>query len=139
MFTISPAPAALASRASRAFSSPNVKFSPAPLRLERRQPATIERRVRPVHRAQRHPHRLCDRRLRHSGFPQQNHLDALTKDRRLRPPQTRFNHRTRLLLHYLLAPNQMASANSFMPLGGAVLMMNMMLDEVIVGSVGSGL
>jgi potassium-transporting ATPase potassium-binding subunit len=29
--------------------------------------------------------------------------------------------------------------DSFMPLGGAVLMMNMMLDEVIVGGVGSGL
>jgi K+-transporting ATPase ATPase A chain len=29
--------------------------------------------------------------------------------------------------------------DSFMPLGGAVLMLNMMLDEVIVGGVGSGL
>jgi potassium-transporting ATPase potassium-binding subunit len=29
--------------------------------------------------------------------------------------------------------------DSFMPLGGAVLMMNMMLDEVIIGGVGSGL
>jgi potassium-transporting ATPase potassium-binding subunit len=32
-----------------------------------------------------------------------------------------------------------AMHDSFMPLGGAVLMMNMMLDEVIVGGVGSGL
>lgn len=38
----------------------------------------------------RHPHHLCDRRLRHPGFPQQNHLNALTKQRCLRPSQHPF-------------------------------------------------
>ena len=62
---------------------------------------------------------LCDRRLRHSGFPQQNHLDALTKDRCLRPPQGSLQppYLASVALDHLLAPNQMALANHIDPPG----------------------
>src|SRR5450432_1266544 len=60
------------------------------LRLERFDPATVERHVRAIDGAQRNPHRGRNRRLRHSALAQQYHLDALTLSRRNFPPQRRF-------------------------------------------------
>src|SRR6266511_2820140 len=52
--------------------------SAARLGLERLDPTVVIGHVRPVHRAQRHTHGRCNRRLRHPALAQQYHLDALT-------------------------------------------------------------
>ena len=99
MFNISPAPAALAKRASKTLSSAKVMFSrsasTARLGFERLEPAAVIGHVRPVHRAQRHTHRFSNRRLRHPAFTQQHHLNALAP-LRISPFQRNavFNRRT---------------------------------------------
>ena len=80
MFNISPAPAALAKRANKAFSSPRSCSALAPtarLAFQRLEPTVVIGHVGPVHRAQRHPHRFRNRRLRHSALAQQHHLNTL--------------------------------------------------------------
>src|SRR5215467_10030916 len=80
MFNISPAPAALAKRSSRAFSSASVIFSrirpPLGLGASAAPPMVISH-VRAVHRAQRYPSCIGNLRLRHPAFAQQHHLDSL--------------------------------------------------------------
>ena len=94
MFNIWPAPAALAKRASKAFSSSKVMFSrlrpPLGLGLSASSPYVVVGHVRPVHRAQRHAHCRGNQRLRHPALAQQHHLDALTLLGRYFPSQCCF-------------------------------------------------
>src|SRR5271165_2550825 len=83
------------------------------LGLERLDATVVIGHVRTVHRAQRHAHRLCNRRLRHPTLAQQHHLDALTmrgcnlpSQRCFQPPDLGF-----AALDHLFLPNQMVTAN----------------------------
>jgi hypothetical protein len=59
-------------------------------RFERFDPALVVGHVGAIDRAQRNPHRLRDRRLRHVALTQQNHADALALQVRYVPMQRRF-------------------------------------------------
>jgi hypothetical protein len=59
-------------------------------RFERFDPAVVVGHVGAIYRAQRNPHRLRNRRLRHVGLTQQNHADALALQVRYVPMQRRF-------------------------------------------------
>src|SRR6516165_720061 len=71
------------------FGQPHVFVLASAVRLwfERLDATVVIGHVRPVHRAQRHTHRIRNRGLRHSALTQQYHLDALTLRRRYLPPQ----------------------------------------------------
>ena len=59
-------------------------------RFERFDAALVVGHVGPIHGAQRNPHRLRNRRLRHVALTQQNHADALALQVRYFPMQRRF-------------------------------------------------
>jgi hypothetical protein len=69
--------------------------------------------VRTVHRAQRHAHRICNRRLRYPTLTQQHHLDALALRRWHLPVKRSFQppHLGFAAFGHLFAPNQMAQEN----------------------------
>ena len=73
----------------------------------------VKGHMRAVHRAQRHPHRRRNRRLRHTTFTQQHHLNALALRCRNFPPQRSFQppHFGFAAFDYLFPPNQIAPAN----------------------------
>jgi hypothetical protein len=108
---------ALAKRASKAFlfSQRHVLVFAAAIRLglERLDAAVVKGHVRAVHRAQRHPHPSCNRRLRHPTLTQQHHLDALALRRGYLPSQRSFQppHLGFAAFDHLFAPNQMAQPN----------------------------
>src|SRR5271154_5842203 len=96
-------------------------FAPAArLRLESFDAAVVVGHVRPVHCAQRNPHCIRNRRLRHPAFTQQYHLNALPLSlghfpvqRRLQLPNLAF----RAFDHPSL-PKQMATGNHTISLAG---------------------
>jgi hypothetical protein len=100
------APAALAKRASKAFSSADVI-------LERFYPTVVVGHMRPVDRALRHTERRRNRRLRQPTLTQQHHLDALALRRRDLPAQRSFQPPLLGLaaFDHLFPPNQMVQAN----------------------------
>jgi hypothetical protein len=70
--------------------------------------------VRTVHRAQRHAHRSCNRRLGHPTLTQQHHLDTLALRRWYLLPTKRSSQPPHLgfaAFGHLFLPNQMAQAN----------------------------
>src|SRR6202795_2114202 len=100
-------------------------FAPAArLRLESFDAAMVVGHVRPVHRAQRNPHCIRNRRLRHTAFTQQYHLNALPLSLRHFPMQRRLqlpNLAFRAFDHPSL-PKQMAKGNhKISPAGGTTL------------------
>jgi hypothetical protein len=64
--------------------------SAARLRFERFDPTVVVGHVGAIHRTQRNPHRLRNRRLRHVALTQQNHAYALALQVRYFPMQRRF-------------------------------------------------
>ena len=87
--------------------------STARLGFERLEPAVVIGHMRPVHRAQRHAHRRGNRRLRHSAFAQQHHLDVLALLGRGLPSQRRFQppHLALAAFDHLFSPNQVVPVN----------------------------
>src|SRR5208282_49272 len=96
-------------------------FAPAArLRLESFDAAVVVGHVRPVHRAQRNPHCIRNRRLRHPAFTQQYHLNALPLSLGHFPMQCRLqlaNLAFRAFDHPSL-PKQMAAGNHTISLAG---------------------
>src|SRR5277367_2871193 len=93
---------------------------PARLRLESFDAAVVVGHVRPVHRAQRNPHCIRNRRLRHPAFTQQYHLNALPLSLGHFPMQCRLqlpNLAFRAFDHPSL-PKQMATGNHTISLAG---------------------